>query len=40
MLVFEVSECLKKLGLSKYVDLFVEELIDGVMLMELDDEMM
>lgn len=40
MSVPEVSECLKKLGLSKYVDSFAEELIDGVMLMELDDEMM
>ena len=38
--VSEVSDCLKKLGLSQYVDRFVKEMIDGTMLLELDDEMM
>lgn len=40
MSVSDVSEYLKKLGLNKYVQSFKEEMIDGCMLMELDDEMM
>jgi len=38
--VSEVSEWLKKLGLSQYVDLFIEEAVDGTMLSELNEEMM
>lgn len=40
MSVSDVSEYLKKLGLNKYVESFKEEMIDGCMLMELDDEML
>ena len=40
MSVSKVSEWLRKLGMSQYVDLFVEESVDGTMLLELDDEMM
>ena len=38
--VSEVSGWLTKLGLSEYVDRFVEESIDGNFLLELDTEMM
>ena len=29
-----------KLGLNQYVKLFVKEVVDGTMLLEMDDEMM
>ena len=38
--VSEVSEWLIKLGLNQYVKLFVKEVVDGTMLLEMDDEMM
>ena len=38
--VTEVSEWLIKLGLNQYVKLFVKEVVDGTMLLEMDDEMM
>ena len=38
--VSEVSEWLRKLGLSQYVDLFAEEVVDGAMLLELNEKMM
>ena len=38
--VSEVSELLRKLGLNKYVKSFVQEDVDGTMLLEMDDEMM
>ena len=38
--VSEVSEWLRKLGLSQYVSLFGEEMVDGATLLELDEEMM